>query len=237
MSWRPRSGLAFQFTMLPEGERDAGFAVCTQLGRLGSYVERFDAALTLSHQCMIWRRESAPNERRSKKYWMTSTWSSIAQRDAGMTIFDFKKAMIAIKAECLKSKSMMAHVSMNDLESPVKRFAAYFPDAETIRHALAHPSEVAATPKRNSFSGSATLPGGISFENVDQLSISGGQGNDTVFLTIENEIQQFDFNADTGKKLEELYEMMCGAFDGLAKFAHQAFEATLQVCKEVGEDP
>jgi hypothetical protein len=78
---------------------------------------------------------------------MKMGWSSIACRDAAMTIWNFGDALKSIRSALKKCPSLKTQRKERGLKAAIGRFGAAFPFAKGMRNATAHPVGQVATPK------------------------------------------------------------------------------------------
>ena len=205
-------GRPFDFTALPKNEKRFGFDACNLIMMLSNYIERFQACIHLDAFCanqMYANPDS--NQRHTLRIWRT-----IAQRGAGITLFDFKQAMVHVKTIISKSSTIGSHVSIKNLEEPVKKFSIHFPDAKRVRNALGHPSDVLASPQRNAFPGSLSLPG-IEIKDAKNVQFNARLG-DLVCMIIEGTVRSFKLNIESLNLMKEIKEEFDSAFEKLAIF-------------------
>lgn len=136
------------------------------LSDLGSYVNRFRAALELinasdeqknlaKQQRDIGRQNSGDADARQKvqadyaeKFNLFGSWQDIARRDAVMTIWDFAKTVYSIRKSLDDCKSLNEKVSRPQLEKVIAGLSNHFPDRKDVRDAAAHPADFTKeTPK------------------------------------------------------------------------------------------
>ncbi len=137
-------------TEFPAGERQAISHIGARLAALNSYIEDFDAAVSLFHMAIGWisilqtpdlRRYAAqlPEKRPDKLI----RWATIAGRDGAMTIYHFGKTISSIRefgfVDCPVFKKEIDHAA---LRAAQKLFNTSFPNYLNLRHSISHSAEL-----------------------------------------------------------------------------------------------
>lgn len=131
----------------PECERQQVNSILILLGSLNSLIEAFQADLELFDYA-----EQNPAVRMA--------WSSVACRDAAMTLWHFGDALKFIQRALKKCPSLKTQHKGRALKAAIDRFWAALPFANEVRHATAHQVGQIATPehrKLNSLRGARVL--------------------------------------------------------------------------------
>ncbi|WP_334522869.1 hypothetical protein [Bradyrhizobium sp. AZCC 2230] len=148
---------------LAEADQEQARHVDRLLMMLGAYVDRFSAALELIDSSaehrkiakqkrdldrkdpeLIKRDPNTPEKVQDAykaKDNLLSTWQSIDQRDAIMTIWDFAKTVYEIRRSLERCKSLDDKVSKPQLEKVMAGLSKHFPDRKEARDTAAHPAD------------------------------------------------------------------------------------------------
>jgi hypothetical protein len=141
-----------------ESERSAVFAAFNAISGLGGYVDAFEHALALfefseaEHRrvsdSMIGLRGKVPDEdlhrvRRSrfeeaKKFF---AWMFIAQRDGALTVANLMHSLNTATEAIEGCPALKAVTAMPTILEAKRLFHAYFPQANDVRHGVAHSAE------------------------------------------------------------------------------------------------
>jgi hypothetical protein len=223
---------------LPHEERQAAWHLFGLLDDLGSYLRRFDGAVTLyAHADALIARysvdlqnETVPKKRfallRARQADPSREWLGIAQRDAIMTVYHFSQTLEAITfGECPTLRGWVNH---EKLRMARNIFDGHFSQAEAARHSVAHSAEMKATLadiQRNS------LKDGYSSENI---KVSAGVSLMMSAVQVGSKYLSTWTDAHTGKarivtsectrdalsKLERVRELICEAFHPAQEKSH-----------------
>jgi hypothetical protein len=167
------SSMSIQFAlmMLPEDEQEHMRLAQAHLYDLERYVERFRGALSLmdyaAGQVVAAKARDVAAEpgkidpqasmARHRRYLADirdpQIWRQIAARDAALTIWDFLTAFRGVKSRIEDCPTFRALMDMPELNQTESLCTNYFPNAKSVRHGAAHPSDVANTLERNAFTG------------------------------------------------------------------------------------
>lgn len=218
------------WSSLPDDEKETGFQISEQLAQLTSLVQRFSACIKLasfadSQQYLLHARREF-----GEQFWTLQSWRSIAQRDAGLSIYDFHRGMVAIKIARSKARTIRDHVSDRAISNAMQSFNEAFPTAKNIRNAYAHMSDHLNTPERNAFSGNGSFPG-IEMQDCEQVMIV-GQFGETAFVTSEGSIHTFELNDGSRSRLDEVRLSIFSAFEPLDDHLYGIRLAKLQAMKD-----
>lgn len=71
-----------------------------------------------------------------------SQWCNIACRDGALTVYHFGETLKHVRSAMKDAKSIADMVDPNSLRLVTKKFESSFPDAEALRHAIAHASDL-----------------------------------------------------------------------------------------------
>jgi len=148
---------------LPEQDREQAWHVDKLLASLGTYVDRFSAALELisaSEENRLFAKQIRDQDRKNSKLIRSdpnayeriqetykakdnlfSTWQWIARRDAIMTIWDFAKTIYEIRRSLDACDSLKGKVSRPQLEKVMAGLSKHFPDRKEARDTAAHPAD------------------------------------------------------------------------------------------------
>ncbi len=118
----------------PECERQQVDSILILLSSLNSLIEAFRSDLELFDYA-----EQNPAVRMA--------WSSIASRDAAVTLWNFGDALKFIQSALKKCPSLKTQRKEVALKAAIGRFGAAFPFAKKVRDATAHQVGQIATPK------------------------------------------------------------------------------------------
>ena len=160
--------------LLPNEETQSARAVEGNLIDLASYIRHMKHALTLVDFCdairaedhvefqSIRKRRVAARDKNDtlelektlaeqtfnmERGAQNATWQHIVARDIAMTIHDFHRALSLALKPAENCPSLKAKINYSAVDSAMKLFTRYFPNAKEIRHAAGHPADWLATPK------------------------------------------------------------------------------------------
>ena len=120
---------------IPQNESRAVWAVGNLLYKLDSQVKDFSAALELYDLCEA-DRQNTP-----------FSWPFFAAREGAMTILHFQETMRIISEQSLRlAPSLQAKVDHSILRQAKSLFRSFFPQARSIRDAVAHPEITGPAP-------------------------------------------------------------------------------------------
>ena len=107
---------------------------------MGRYVERFASAIDLFEYS---RDQSSASPRRGA--WRFRAWQSIAARDAVMSIFHFRNAMLAANNFANTLSHVVTQLNRRALGEAHSLFERLFPDFVAMRQSVAHAGELYKT--------------------------------------------------------------------------------------------
>lgn len=140
-------------------------------------------------------------------------WMNIAWRDAALTIWNYGNAMSSAISCAKQCPSILAHLSLGDLDALRREFAEKFPSATAIRNAICH--EVNKFPRKrasNAASGELTDYGMHLGAETSGYLVRGGAG-DRVFVTIGNEVHDYTLDEATASILSDLHDRFIAVFE------------------------
>jgi hypothetical protein len=216
---------------LPEGERDEVSHLYDKLGELKNQVANYRAALDLECFCAEQRELIvAEYEQLKGPYKMTlagddirarwerqqifRAWANIASRDASLTVYHFRCALISIQKNLKKCPTVAEKVSQADLDTLAERFEMSFPDAVSVRHITAHAVDMTFT--KEQASRHAIHP-----QEGQGISIPISSSGSTIISSrrepgeLEARIVAFEFSVNTLNSLVQIMEATFALFRSL----------------------
>lgn len=225
-------------TDLPEPEQEPAWHLQSLVGSLGSYVDRFTAALQLYNECDRVRNSVATvkdsiegtddasiakNRQCIETIMRLSDWMAIPQRDAIMTTYHFAKVLDAIAFA--KSPTLRKYVKHGDIRIARKLFRSQFPYAESLRHAIGHEAELSLTPadaKKNTALGPFDQYGIKVGKGIDVQIVSTSAGRSTISTIAKRGSDKASF------VYAELSEHTLAKLTKITKLVYQAVEPAAQ---------
>lgn len=225
------------WTLLPDEAHQHAAIMWHQLHDLGSLVQRFGQALALYDKC-----ENEISQARHVRAFAkphldpieniklhekvkplcdyNHAWQAMAKRDAAMTIFDFSNTIVGIQRNREASRTLCSFIDREAFARVYADFREHFRDRDKIRHAAAHPAEIAQTVVErdaNAADGPYRKHGYDIDETCKNIMINGGSDGRTVIFTLEKRIMEFDFSYETFGYLYVFQQRIYGVFSDLEK--------------------
>ncbi len=180
---------------------------------LNTYLEECKAAVNLcSYTDQL--RQAVSNEREEDLLTFTRNmatfkfWDNIASRDLVMTVFHFGKALEAIKSSMNLTPIISAQVAHDELREASRVFKREFPDADMLRHAVAHRAE-SLTSFLKIQQQASPIEGGKEY-------YTGSTVNEIYRITYKNRNLCIPINNETHKRLAEITLLVYSSFKDLS---------------------
>lgn len=206
----------FDFDVIPAEEHDLAWIVQGSLSSLGSYVRKFEQALSLfefaEHQHRLRLSDVSPEGIKAMS--ALSGWKFVAARDGAMTIYHFMCAMESVKTCVYRSPTLKPWFNAKVSKQATKLFGVRFPKCEAMRHAIAHSAELYESPEKleeNAFSGDYKDKM-FDLQGVKGVVIADTLSNRSYITTFKRQIISYDVSMDTLNALTEIRKLFCSAF-------------------------
>ncbi len=207
---------------LPEAERPHGSIIWSQLSTPGTLLLRLQHALQLFDYCAEEiaatrvARHAARSQRdpmqlssdESDAFFSTlgrlHAWMWIAGRDGAFAIWDFVNTIESVRKNLLLCPTLVACITMPDLEALQDDIALAFPFCEEIRHAAAHEHDLRSSVRdrdKNAFSGEYRGFGVQTTANTKNGMIQGLSGR-SIGFTYRQQVVEYELSETTLDQLE-----------------------------------
>lgn len=157
-----------------------------------------------------------PSEEQRKMLFRYANWCQIAVSDASYSIFNFIESLHRIRANRDKCPTLKAYLPKRSIEMPLEIMKSAFPNAESIRDAYAHYTDLDGHPGRykNNVSKKGTgAPSWIPIEDgVENIMITSALRNGIATVTIHGQILSFPFNDLALNELRKTRDITYQAF-------------------------
>lgn len=131
-------------------------------------------------------------------------WQFIAAHECILELYNFRARLAKIQSVLLKQcPSVRPHIDMGLVRDSRKKLDELFPDAEAMRHAVAHKGENEAHPEVHAPDG--------------RLALSGFREPDRYSLPYEGKLRHLDMTDSSLEKLTDVLTMFVGAFSTAAR--------------------
>lgn len=137
---------------------------------------------------------------------------AIAAKEGALNVYHFGCSLSALRGQVGRCPRTQGVVSASKLKDADKLFKKHFPNADTIRHAVAHAGEVWASPERaarHRLRKDHIWIGGFTGAGTHQFS---GLFNRTYALQWEGRVFEVEIDVSTGQKLLDVVFLVESAF-------------------------
>ena len=198
--------------------------IAEQLDNLDTFITKFGDAVELRNSCAITRNregdaldavrksKSEADIRIAETYFndfenKLIAWQRIAGREGGMTLWETFHTLTAIRSNVNHCQSLKTLLNTG-LSKVIEDFAKRFPWRKKIRHAVAHPADLARTlanVEKNAYQGSYSAHGVELRSNNAQITMTIVNGSTFVY-TIDHEIVEYDLTMETLESLRKFQD-------------------------------
>lgn len=137
---------------LPDEEHENALHLQALLHLLDAFIVRFESALRLNNHCRGLGKNCAKEANSSGvtdelafRISEQISWRLIAAREAAMAVYHFSCTLESIASGVHRCPSLKSRMKHRPFQMARKIFNKIFPHADSMRHAISHAAELAAT--------------------------------------------------------------------------------------------
>lgn len=213
----------YNFLAFPEKEQRESIQFMVYVGEIWEAVRFFNSALALFNFCNDQTNDHFRHDNELLKH--STTWKLIAARDGVWSIYNLGITMKNVRSGLGTLPTLRSLLDHKKLRTAQKKFEAWFPDYERIRHALGHSPELMKNKNaraKNYYIGPFKSDGMIISGESTQIMIKNSLLGNVYQTTFAGRLLCYEISQTT---LNKLVEVKDGFYSGFQRVDEQFFKA------------